>query len=130
MMKSKATLRWKGDEQRQEGAPFEYMHIALYVHAVPTNWLQTSQPIIAMPSDNDDQSVSSDDDKPVAKRQKTYEADGPIEDDKSARAKLKEAGFDPNDVHTARSVQIISRQHWDNVTPMAYFASLGDLPMC
>ena len=85
-----------------------------------------------MPSDNDDQSVSSDDDEPaVTKKQKTYEeADGPIEDDKSARAKLEEAGFDPDDVHTARSVQMISRQYWDNVTPMAYFASLGDLPMC
>ena len=52
-----------------------------------------------MSSSSDDQSVSSDDDQPVAKKQKTYmyDADGPIEDDKSARAKLEEAGFDPDD---------------------------------
>lgn len=41
--------------------------------------------------------------EPETKKQKTYDADGPVEDDKAAREKLREAGFDPDDVHTARS---------------------------
>jgi len=71
---------------------------------------------------------------PAAKKQKTYEADGPVEDDKTAREKLKAAGFDPDDVHTARSdVEPPAQQlkFWfDEITPMTYFAYYGDLPMC
>ena len=78
---------------------------------------------------------SSDGDQPVAKRQKTYEADGfgPVEDDKTAREKLQEAGFDPDDVHTARSDLVPPLNplgSWYNITPMTHFSILGDLPMC
>ena len=87
-----------------------------------------------MSSSSDDQSVSSDDDQPVAKKQKTYmyDADGPIEDDKTAREKLRKVGFDPDDAHSAHSEDVVGRRAWggENVTPMAYFASIGDLPMC
>ena len=88
-------------------------------------------PIITMSSsDDDDQSVSSGDDQPVTKKQKTYATDGPIEDDKTAREKLEAAGFDPDDVHTARSdLESLGHDVWNNITPMAHFASLGDLPM-
>ena len=78
--------------------------------------------------------MSSDDDQPVAKRQKTFEADGfgPIEDDKTAREKLREAGFDPDDVHTGRSdLEVPAGQgSWRNITPVTHFAYHGDLPMC
>lgn len=86
---------------------------------------------------------------PAPKRQKTARAgtsaaaDGPVEEDKTAREKLKAAGFDPNDVHTARSDLEAPRtrnpnrfscadrvQRWHNITPMTYFAFHGDLPMC
>ena len=79
-------------------------------------------------------------DGPAPKRQKTARAgtsdaaaDGPIEDDKTAREKLREAGFDPDDVHTARSDMQISStapSGWYNITPMTHFAFHGDLPMC
>ena len=70
--------------------------------------------------------------EPSAKRQKTYEADGPVEDDKTAREKLREAGFDPDDVHTARSGNRTDRWRgaFSNITPMTHFARLGNLPMC
>lgn len=72
--------------------------------------------------------------EPSAKRQKTYEADGQIEDDKTAREKLREAGFDPDDVHTAvidsESPPMEHPVGWRNITPMTYFAYYGDLPMC
>ena len=78
--------------------------------------------------------MSSDVDQPAAKRQKTFNADGPVEDDKTAREKLREAGFDPDDVHTARSdlgaKSDINWTGWHNITPMAHFARAGDLPMC
>ena len=78
--------------------------------------------------------MSSDDDQPAAKRPKTYNADGPVEDDKTARGKLREAGFDPDDVHTARSEPEIENSEelegWHNITPMTHFAFRGDLPMC
>ena len=77
--------------------------------------------------------MSSGDDQPAAKRHKAYNADGPIEDDKTAREKLREAGFDPDDAHTARS-DLVDHQWldntWKNITPMAHFAYHGDLPMC
>jgi uncharacterized protein Smg (DUF494 family) len=69
--------------------------------------------------------------QPLAKRQKTYEADGPVEDDKTAREKLQAAGFDPDDVHTAVSwltCDLLGDE--PNVTPMVYFSCKGDLPMC
>ena len=72
------------------------------------------------------------DDQPAAKKQKTCDnADGPVEDDKTAREKLREAGFDPDDVHTARS-DLVGKHWagWSNITPMVYFARVGDLPMC
>jgi len=77
--------------------------------------------------------------QPSAKRQKTYDADGPVEDDETARKKLRDAGFDPDDVHTAMSD--VDRdtssfafdnffKNMSNITPMAFFAYYGDLPMC
>lgn len=83
-------------------------------------------------SDDPSMMSSDEDSQPVAKKQKTCDADGPVEDDESGRAKLKEAGFDPDDVHTARSGDSACTfgGAYANVTPMAYFASLGDLPMC
>ena len=72
--------------------------------------------------------------EPLAKRQKTHEADGPVEDDETAREKLQEAaGFDPDDVHTATSDSERPRMEpfcWRNITPMTHFAYYGDLPMC
>jgi len=64
--------------------------------------------------------------QPLAKRQKTYNADGPVEDDKTAREKLRDAGFDPDDVHTAISV-IGDYYFYDesNVTPMTDAACLA-----
>ena len=72
------------------------------------------------------------DDQPAAKKQKTYDADDPVEDDKTAREKLRAAGFDPDDVHTARTDAKCPKAYfsWYNITPMTYFACLGDLPMC
>ena len=71
---------------------------------------------------------------PAAKKQKTYDADGPVEDDKTAREKLRAAGFDPDDVHTARSEPEIEKPEycgsWETITPMTHFAFHGDLPMC
>lgn len=66
---------------------------------------------------------------PTAKRQKTYNADGPIEDDKTAREKLRAAGFDPDDAHTARS-DLGIWAGWPNIAPMTHFARADDLPMC
>ena len=76
--------------------------------------------------------MSSGDDQPAAKRHKTFNADGPVEDDETAREKLREAGFDPNDVHTAQLGRLGEsyRDPLKNVTPMARFAYRGDLPMC
>ena len=85
--------------------------------------------------------MSSDGDQPAAKRQKKYEADGPVEDEESAREKLREAGFDPDDAHSGRSDLEPPRSRygqfmgdvvgsWYNITPMTYFAFHGDLPMC
>ena len=97
------------------------------LHIIPS---LLANPIIIMSSSNDDHSVSSENSQPTAKRQKTYEADGPIEDDKTAREELREVGFDPDDAHSAHSEDVVGRYTWDNITPMAYFASIGDLPMC
>jgi len=70
--------------------------------------------------------------EPSAKRQKTFNADGPIEEDEAAREKLREAGFDPDDVHTAISdlenSDLLGGE--SNVTPMAHFSCCADLPMC
>ena len=75
------------------------------------------------------------DDQPAAKKQKTCDnADGPVEDDKTAREKLREAGFDPDDAHTARSEPEVEKPEycggWNDITPMTHFAFHGDLPMC
>ena len=60
-----------------------------------------------------------------------FNADGPVEDDKTAREKLREAGFDPNDAHTARSdLENEGIRYWYNITPLTHFAFYGDLPMC
>ena len=75
--------------------------------------------------------MSSPGDQPATKRQKTFNADGPVENDETARQKLQEAGFDPNDVHTARSdLENEELRYWYNITPMTHFAFYGDLPMC
>ena len=47
------------------------------------------------------------DQRPEAKQCKLTEADlgGPIEDEETAREKLKEVGFDPNNIHEVRDVR-------------------------
>ena len=78
-------------------------------------------------------SSDSGEQEPIAKRQKTYDADGPVEDDKTAREKLREAGFDPDDVQTVQTFPN-ANAFWGlmagDVTPMTHFAFHGDLPMC
>ena len=71
---------------------------------------------------------------PAAKKQRKFteaELGGPIEDEEMAREKLKEAEFDPEDIHEVKDVScpsgVISR--WD-VNPICHFAGAGDLKMC
>ncbi|CAB9510444.1 expressed unknown protein [Seminavis robusta] len=59
---------------------------------------------------------------------------GIIEDEATAKRKLKEAGFDPNDCISAidppRSMKPPEVYLWHSITPMTYFCFFGDLPMC
>ncbi|CAB9502905.1 expressed unknown protein [Seminavis robusta] len=59
---------------------------------------------------------------------------GIIEDYATAKRKLIEAGFDPDDCVTAVNPPYSSRPQdvgeWHSITPMIYFCYHGDLPMC
>ena len=76
--------------------------------------------------------------EPVPKRRRLLDAGGPIEDDETARQKMRDAkvyeggvdgvigeyvGFDPDNVG---DVKIINSK---DIKPMGYFAMKGDLPM-
>ena len=80
--------------------------------------------------------------EPDPKKRRLLNAGGPVEDDETARQKMRDAGvyergvasapgehvgFDPDNVRDVKS----SRAHGNNdVTPMTYFADIeGDLPM-
>ena len=53
-----------------------------------------------------------------------------MENDATARSKLKDAGFDPDaSVDDAAVVQFTPSLKW-GVTPMIYFCRRGDMPMC
>ena len=79
--------------------------------------------------------------EPVPKRRRLLDAGGPIEDDETARQKMRDAdvyergvdgvfgkcvGFDPDNVGDTKCT-IFSDD--DAVNPMRYFAEKGDLPM-
>ena len=82
--------------------------------------------------------------EPDRKRRRILDAGGPIEDDETARQKMRDAevyergvrgkneeyvGFDPDNVGDAKSVTWWDPELADTVTPMGYFAEKGDLPM-
>ena len=86
-------------------------------------------------------SADAMDQKPEAKKQRMLteaELGGPIEDEETAREKLKKVGFDPDDIHEAKFVLVpdgIDANRWDanpiwDVNPICHFAGAGDLEMC
>ena len=86
-------------------------------------------------------SADAMDQKPEAKKQRMLteaELGGPIEDEETAREKLKKVGFDPDDIHEAKFVLVpdgIDANRWDanpiwDVNPICHFAGAGDLKMC
>ena len=84
-------------------------------------------------------------DEPELKRQRPLDAGGPIEDDETARQKMRDAkvyergvdgtegeyvGFDPDNVRDVKTVYPYAADvDAYDVTPMGYFAEKGDLPM-
>ena len=83
-------------------------------------------------------------DQPVLKRRKLLDAGGPIEDDETARQKMRDAevykmgvdetpgeydGFDPDNVADVKCNVSYDEDEDAAVTPMGYFAKRGDLPM-
>ena len=81
--------------------------------------------------------------EPEPKRRRLLDAGGPIEDDETARQKMRDAevyargvrgspgnfaGFDPDNVGDVKSVGIYGSAT-NAIKPMCYFARLGDLPM-
>ena len=84
--------------------------------------------------------------EPDVKRRKLLDAGGPIEDDETARQKMREArvykrgvegtprnydGFDPDNVADVKSYDAYDYDGESkyNIKPMGYFAKKGDLPM-
>ena len=63
----------------------------------------------------------------------TINVGGPVEDEDTARKKVKEVGFDPEKINDAKDCMLSSRggvmEIWP-ATPLAYFCRAGDLPMC
>ena len=54
---------------------------------------------------------------------------GPMDDEETARKKLKKVGFDPD--RPANSISGIQIEgYFDNYLPMSYFCAVGDLRMC
>jgi len=79
----------------------------------------------------------SDAPKPEIKRRRLLDAGGPIEDDETARQKMRNArvyargvhgyvGFDPKNVADVKSTKFSGTR---DIKPMGYFAQEGDLPM-
>ena len=86
------------------------------------------------PTDSD---VAVEPSEPEAKRRRLLDAGGPVEDDETARQKMRDAevgedheitGFDPQNVR-----EIKGNRGWrmdpERISPMGYFARKGDLPM-
>ena len=86
------------------------------------------------------------DKEPDLKRRRILDAGGPIEDDETARQKMRDAevyergvdgtyreyvGFDPDNIRDIKSGTAYDEDMADShaVTPMGYFAKKGDLPM-
>ena len=71
---------------------------------------------------------------PAAKKQRKFteaELGGPIEDEETAREKLKEVGFDPENIHEIKLMLIpYEEDMWWDVNPICYFSAKGDLKMC
>ena len=82
--------------------------------------------------------------EPGPKRRRLLDAGGPIEDDETARQKMRDAwvyargvdgtqrdrpGFDPDNVSDVKSIDAFSNATVYLITPMGYFAREGDLPM-
>ena len=82
--------------------------------------------------------------EPDPKRRRLLDAGGPIEDDETARQKMRDArvyekgvdgtygeysGFDPDNLADAKSVSWYNAVAGDEIKPMGYFARKGDLPM-
>ena len=86
-----------------------------------------------MPNSNDgSRSRSGSAEEPIAKRaRKLTEADlgGPIEDEETAKQKLRDAGFNPNDLTSERVVDSPDDDGQWFATPMAHFCAAGDLKM-
>ena len=67
-----------------------------------------------------------------------FQHDGPVEDEETAREKMKEAGFDPDDVTKECALsESACERIGEEVTlligemhPMTYFCLIGDLKMC
>ena len=89
--------------------------------------------------------AAASDVEPGPKRRRLLDAGGPIEDDETARQKMRDAtvyergvdgtghgtwgeyvGFDPDNVADVKSCRPKIKQ---DITPMGYFAHKGDLPM-
>ena len=90
--------------------------------------------------------AAASDVEPDPKRRKLLDAGGPIEDDETARQKMRDAevyergvdgtyeeydGFDPDNVGDVKSMyeEDEDADDDDTITPMGYFAMKGDLPM-
>ena len=84
--------------------------------------------------------------EPGPKRRKLLDAGGPVEDDETARQKMRDAevyergvdgtfeeyvGFDPDNIGDVKSIDEEDEDTLDYnaITPMGYFAELGDLRM-
>lgn len=84
--------------------------------------------------------------EPDPKRRRRLDAGGPIEDDETARQKMRDAevyergvdgvideyvGFDPDNVRDIKSIFADDARKYNHtaVNPMCYFAEKGDLPM-
>ena len=66
-----------------------------------------------------------------------YQHDGPVENEETAREKMEEAGFDPDDVTKecklsadAGDIGALQENGLDVMHPMTYFCLMGDLKMC
>ena len=75
---------------------------------------------------------------PELKRRRLLDAGGPIEDDETARRKMRDAGvgedgvltgFDPDDVVGIKCLSGLGEDDIFRIKPMGYFATEGDLPM-
>ena len=66
-------------------------------------------------------------DGPDLKRRRLLDAGGPVEDDETARQKMADAGFDPDNVSGLK--YFTPHNLTDAISPMGHFAGEGDLPM-